>query len=194
MIGRNSETVSRDRYLVGLAVAFIGVAFPFLAVEKTWVPFGLLLAGFVLLTSVTWSVTSKWRKVFQALATIVVALICAYMGSQVYPESNSHHVQENKQPLPPFGDLPPIEPSKRPVTQEITVFLYNDANDPQFSVDGRPASPQYSSGIATLRLPAGTHNVHAEYSTRTCSATVTVPMREPGPVAANCRLKKVGGS
>jgi|SRR6267154_1262855 len=97
-------------------------------------------------------------------------------------------------------NLPPdatshVTQRKQPVLQEVTVILYNDANDPTFSVDDRPTRPtRYASGIATFSLPEGTHVIRAEYPARTCSATVSVPLPEPGSVPANCSLKRTGGA
>jgi hypothetical protein len=98
------------------------------------------------------------------------------------------------QKKPPDG-ASSVPPRKQVALQEVTVFLYNDANDPIFSVDDSPTHPtRYASGIATFSLTAGTHVIRAEYSARTCSATVSVPFQQSEPVPANCNLKRSGGS
>jgi hypothetical protein len=86
-----------------------------------------------------------------------------------------------------------LEEQNDRVLEEVSVVLYNDANDPAFSVDDKSMNPaRYASGIATFRLPKGTHRIRAEYATRTCSLTFSLPLSEPGPVPANCRLKTGG--
>ncbi len=183
---------------MGLAATLIVGSVFFLRVDVPYVAFGLFLFGCCLLSWVIWSATSQWRRVFRAPTAIVALVILVFVAFKVFPsrKANVPEQPEVKEPTttPPV-DHRPVEPSKRPTSQEVTVVLYDDVNDPQFLVDGRPASPaRYSSGIATLHLPAGTHIVPAEYSTRTCSATITVPFRGTGPVPASCSLKKVGGS
>jgi hypothetical protein len=97
-------------------------------------------------------------------------------------------------PSPPDATLH-VPSRKPPVLLEVTVVFYNDTSDPTFSVDDQPTRPTgYTSGIAKFHLPGGTHVIRAEYSTRTCSATLALPLSEPGPVPASCSLKRAGGA
>jgi acyl carrier protein len=73
---------------------------------------------------------------------------------------------------------------------EFTLILRNDASDPQFYINDQASRPlSYSSGIATLRLPGGSYVLRAVYPNWTCSAYINLPLEDPGPVPANCKLK-----
>jgi hypothetical protein len=198
MDDQGSKGVERKRYLFALAVTLILGALSLLRAEIPRFAVMLLLAGCSIFIWLVWEVTARYRAAFRIAVVIVLLAISAYLSWQIYPVRKPDG-PEAKQTVPTTS-LPPVEsprippPPKQIVSQDVTVVLYNDANDPQFSVDGRPSSPtRYSSGIATFRLEEGTHLVRAEYSTRTCSATVSVPLSDAGPVPANCSLNRVGG-
>jgi hypothetical protein len=181
--GMGDQENKRPRWkwdLFGLALTVILSAVSLLKVEVPRFAFLTLLAGCCVLTWVIWDATSRLRGPFRVGIACIVLLISVCVSWQTFllrrPDKPAviQPVLTYKVP-PKEPGIQPIQPPKQAVSQEVTVVLYNDANDPQFSVDGKPASPaRYSSGFATLRLPEGTHIVHAEYSTRTCSATVTV--------------------
>jgi hypothetical protein len=198
MDDQGSKGVERKRYLFALALTLILGALSLLRAEIPRFAVTLLLAGCLIFTWLIWEATAKWRATFRVAVVVVLLAISAYMSWQIYPVKRPDGPLA-KQTVPttslPRAESPRIPPPhKQTMSQDVTVVLYNDANDPRFSVDGKPSSPtRYSSGIATFRLEGGTHLVRAEYSTRICSATVSVPLADAGPVPANCSLKRIGG-
>lgn len=198
MVVQGTERVKRLELWVGLAVSFILGALSLLRADVPNFAVVLLLAGGSIFAWLIWNSTSEWRRLLRAVVVVGVLSISVYVSRKVYPSRNTSILRRNNTEVRstvPVSDYPPPTPSKRPVSQDVTVVMYNDANDPQFSLDGKPVQPtRYSSGIATFRLQSGTHLVHAEYSTRICSASVTVPLQEAGPISANCSLKRVGGA
>jgi hypothetical protein len=86
------------------------------------------------------------------------------------------------------ADAPkPVLP-RTALLHEVHISVYDGREQPRFAIDRKPATAgEYESGVASFRLPAGPHEIIAEYSDRTCTATFLVPAASL--IAAQCSLK-----
>jgi len=79
---------------------------------------------------------------------------------------------------------------KSPTLYDFTLVLRNDTSAPQFYSNGHSMVPlSYRSGMAEFRLGAGSYSLKADYANWTCTAFVSLPLEDPGPVAGDCKLK-----
>jgi hypothetical protein len=177
-----TDGVSRDWYLglVSLAATLVLASIALLKIDAPYFAFGLLVVGCGLLIWVTWALTAQWRNVFRAMTLILALLISACVTYRVYPARKPNALQGKNLnppknevlvvPTPPDNDHLHVEHRKQPVSQEVTLVMYNDLSEPHFLLDGKPVqATRYASGIATFRLLGGIHLVQAEYSTRICA-------------------------
>ena len=90
-------------------------------------------------------------------------------------------------PTGPTGAAVAHVPKPVPL-HEVHVSVYDGREQPRFAVDRKPATAGgYESGVASFRLPAGPHEISADYSDRTCTANFLVPAASL--IAAQCSLK-----
>jgi len=97
------------------------------------------------------------------------------------PSSNA----ANPPPASPAAAGPKPIPSAK--QYEVSVVLDQGADTPSFTVDGRRVAPlSFSSGVATFKLPAGSHGLSAKYRNpnQTCTAILTTPAE--GLITATC--------
>ena len=92
------------------------------------------------------------------------------------------------QPNGATGPTAAAHVSKPVPLHEVHVSVYDGREQPRFAVDSKPAAAgSYESGVASFRLPAGHHEISADYPDRTCTANFLVPAASL--IAAQCSLK-----
>lgn len=139
--------------------------------------------------------TQKFRMTATVLGAIFfVSLFGAISSFQA--DSSKHQKTEEKKgtdppPSPPPKQTLPTDTAHiaKPVPlHEVHVSVYDGREQPRFAVDSKPATAgEYESGVASFRLPAGHHEISADYSDRTCTANFLVPAASL--IAAQCSLK-----
>jgi hypothetical protein len=199
----NYETMVRSNKnerrwgLIGLAMTCIAGGLPLVNVPIPRLPGVLMLTiGCAMLLWWSWDESSHFHIVVRVGAVGFVLLLYGYTAWRMYlgRESDSFGREPPKQSISTEAvflskKITSVSPQTRQgALHEISVVFYNSVNDPQFFVNGKHfRATKYSSGIATFQFPAGSYTIRAEYPTRTCSATVSVPLTEPA--AATCNLR-----
>jgi hypothetical protein len=161
----------------------------------------MLLIGFGLLAWCSWAIGHHRHPVLGVFALVITVTFYAWMGWLSYEEnlaSSQPKVEPSKTIPVPINNPQPA--SKGPISTtasrsnaslyQFTLVLRNDSADPRFYINDQPTLPlSYSSGIGTIRLPAGSYRFRVEYADWTCSGFVSLPLEKPGPVPGNCKMK-----
>jgi hypothetical protein len=161
----------------------------------------MLLIGFGLLAWCSWAIGHHRHPVLGALALAITVGFYGWMGRLSYEEGLARiqpkveppktiPVPINNPQPPPKGPVSTTPPRSSASPHEFTLVLRSDSADPRFYINDQPTVPlSYSSGIAIIRLPAGSYRFRVEYPDWTCSGFVSLPLEKQGPVPGNCKLK-----
>jgi hypothetical protein len=136
------------------------------------------------------------RWMIPSAGLIAAGLVIAGLAFMRMPHPAQATANEDKKvsatlPAPSNVTTPPAAAPKSahvsPKQYEVSVVLDQGADTPSFVVDGKRATPvSFSSGIATFKLPVGSHGLSAKYQNpnQTCTAILTTPAE--GLVTATC--------
>jgi hypothetical protein len=130
---------------------------------------------------------------FRMTATVLGAIFCisligAISSFQAESLRQKGSVPPNPLPSPPPGKTEPVPVPKTALLHEVHISVYDGREQPRFEVDRKAATASaYESGVASFRLPAGHHEVSADYPDRICTASFMVP--DASLISAQCSLK-----
>ncbi len=194
MVDEDNKSSEWKRYLFALSSGIVLSSLSLLRADVPRIAFTALIFGCLTFMWLILKVSAQWLLRVRIFVVLAALAGFGYLIYLVYPARSRPPVVIVERRREPLNQTVADGTHPKLPVQEVTVVFYNDSNVPEFSVDGRLSAPvRYESGIAIFRLSSGTHSIRAEYSTRTCSLSVFVPLQGGGPVAANCGLKKVEG-